>query len=58
MKQKIIGVYEKNVKICLQNKKSHLIPPSRHGHLHLILILPVKRVELPQYHTNTTAHWL
>ena len=32
--------------------------PSRHGHFHPILILPVKMVELPQQHANTTAHWL
>ena len=38
--------FRKNVKTCLQNKKLYLMPPSRHGHFHLILILPVKMVEL------------
>ena len=38
----------KNVKTCVQNKKLYLVPPSRHGHCHPILILPVKMVELPQ----------
>ena len=50
--------FRKNVKTCLQNKKSYLMPPSRHGHFHPILILPVKIVELPQQHANTTVHWL
>ena len=42
--------FRKNVKTCLQNKKSYLIPPLllRHGHNHPISILPVKMVELPQ----------
>ena len=26
------------------------MPPSKHGHFHLILILPFKIVELPQQH--------
>ena len=30
--------FRKNVKTCLQNK-AHLMPPSRHGHFHRILIL-------------------
>ena len=42
--------FRKNVKTRLQNKKSYLMPPSRHGHFHPILILPVKMVELPQQH--------
>ena len=44
--------------LCLQIKKSHLMPPSRHDHFHLILILPVKIVKLPQQHANTTVHCL
>ena len=48
--------FGKNVKTCLQNKKAYLMPPSRRGHFHLILILPVRMVELPQQHANTTAH--
>ena len=28
------------------------------SHFHLILILPIKMVELPQQHANTTVHWL
>ena len=50
--------FRKNVKTCLQNKKSYLMPPSRHGHFHLILILPVKMVELHQQHKNITVLWL
>ena len=50
--------FRKNVKTCLQNKKSYLMPPSRHGHFHLILILPVKMVELPQQNANITVYWL
>ena len=50
--------FQKNVKTCLQNKKSYLMPPSRSDHFHPILILPVKMVELPQQHANTTVHWL
>ena len=38
--------FQKNVKTGLQNKKSYLMPPSRHGHFHPILILPVKMIEL------------
>ena len=34
------------------------MPHSRHGHFHLILILSVKMVELPQQPANTTVHWL
>ena len=56
MKQKL--ALSKNVKICLQNTKSYLILPSRHCHFHLILILLVKMVKLPQQHANTTVHWL
>ena len=36
----------KNVKTCLRNIKVYLGIPSRHGHFHLLLILPVKMVEL------------
>ena len=50
--------FRKNVKTCLQHKKWYLMPPSRHDHLHPVLILPVKMVELPQQHANTTVHWL
>ena len=50
--------FRKNVKTFLQNKKSYLMLPSRHGYFHPILILPVKMVELPQQHANTTVHWL
>ena len=42
--------FQKNVKTCLQNKKSYLIPPSRDGYFHRILILPVKMVE--SYRSN------
>ena len=49
--------YRKNVKTCLQNKKSYLMPLSRHGYFHLILILHVKIVKLPQQHASTTVHW-
>ena len=62
MKQNVseteIGVFEKMPKTCLQIKKSYLMPPSRHDHFHPILILPVKIVELPQQHANTTVHCL
>ena len=34
--------FRKNVKTCLQHKKSYLMPPSRHDHFHPVLILPVK----------------
>ena len=47
--------FRKNVKTCLQNKKSYLMPPSRHSHFHLILTLPVKMIELTQHHANTTG---
>ena len=30
----------------------------KHGHFHLILILPLEMVELPHQHANTTVHWL
>ena len=50
--------FRKNVKTFLQNKKSYLMPLSRHGHFHPILVLPVKIVELPQQHANITIHWL
>ena len=43
----------KNVKTCLENKNFYLMPPSIHGHFHLILILPVKVVFLLQKHANT-----
>ena len=48
--------FRKNVKTCLQNRKVHLMPPSRHGHFHLILILLAKIVELLQQHANMTVH--
>ena len=44
--------FRKNGKTCLQNKKSYLMLPSRYGHFHLILILPVKMIELTQQHAN------
>ena len=50
--------FRKNVKTYLQNKKSYLMLPSRHGHFYPILILPVNMVELPQQHANITVHWL
>ena len=50
--------FQKNVKTGLQNKKSCLMPPSRHGHFHPILILPVKMIELTLQHANTTVHLL
>ena len=50
--------FQKNVKTFPQNKKLYLMPPSRHGHFRLILILPVKMVELSQQHAYTIAHWL
>ena len=50
--------FRKNVKTCLQNKKSCLMLPSKDEHFHPILILPVNMVELPQQHANTTVHWL
>ena len=50
--------FQKNVKTCLQYKKSYLMLPSRHAHFNPILILPVKMVELPQQFANTTVHWL
>ena len=60
MKQNVsetkVLAFSKKCKTCLQNKKSYLMPPSKHGHFHMILILPVKMVELPQQHANTTAH--
>ena len=48
--------FRKNVKKCLQNKKSYLMLPSRHGPFHAIVILPVKIVEIPKQHANTTVH--
>ena len=50
--------FQKNVKTCLQNKKSYLMLLSRHDHFHLILILHVKIVKLLQQHASTTVHWL
>ena len=50
--------FRKNVKLCQQNKKLHLMLPSRHNHFHLILVLPVDMVKLPQQRANTTVHWL
>ena len=48
--------FRKNVKMCLQNKKSYLMSPSRHDHFHPILFLSVKMVNLLQQHENTTVH--
>ena len=50
--------FRENVKACLQNKKFCLMSPSRYGHFHPILILPVKMVELLEKHVSTTVHWL
>ena len=50
--------FRKNVKICLQKKNVHLMPPSKHAYFHPILILPLNIVELLQQHANTTVHWL
>ena len=47
-----------NVKTCLQNTKLYLMPPSRHGHFHPILILPVKMVKLLQQHAKITVHFI
>ena len=63
MKQNVIETesywrFRKNVKAYLPNKKLYLIPSSRNGHFYPILILPVKMVELPQQHANTTVRWL
>ena len=48
--------FRKNGRTSLQNKKVYLMTPSRHDHFHLILILPLKTVKLPQQHTNTSVH--
>ena len=50
--------FRKNVKAYLPNKKLYLLPPSRHGHFYPISILPIKMVELPQQHANTTVRSL
>ena len=50
--------FRKNLKACLQSKKSYLMPPSRHRHFHPILILPVKMVKLLEPDANTTVLWL
>ena len=50
--------FRKIIKTCLQNMKAYLMPPSGHGHFYPVLILPLKMVELPHQHTNTTVHWL
>ena len=52
-----IGIFKIMKKTCLQIKKLYLMSPSRYDHFHLILILPVKIVELLQQHANTTIHW-
>ena len=57
LKQKVIGVFKRNVKICQQNKKMYLMPHSRHDHFHPILILPINLVQLLKQHENT-SHWL
>ena len=48
VKQKLIGVFEKIWKTCLQNKIVYLGSPSKHDYFHRFLILPVKMVELPK----------
>ena len=48
---------KKPVKACLQNKKVYRMLHSRHSHFHLILIFPLKMVELLQQHANT-VYWL
>ena len=53
VKQKVIGIFEKIFKTCLQNKRVYLGSPSRHGNFHPFLILHVKMVDLPQQHVNT-----
>ena len=50
--------FQKNEKTCLQNKKSYLMPLSRHGHFYPILILQIKIVKSPQQNASTTDHWL
>ena len=50
--------FQKHAKTCLQNKKTYLMPSSRHVHFHWILILHAKMVELLQQHANTTANCL
>ena len=50
--------FRKNIKSYLQNKKLHMMPLSKHGHFHPILILHAKIVKLPQQHESTTVHWL
>ena len=58
VKQKSNWRIQKNAKTRQQNKKAYLMPPSRHGHFHLILILHLKMVDLQQKHENTAIHWL
>ena len=63
MKQNVSGTgsnrrFQKNVTTCLQNKKLYLMPLSRHGHFHPILIFHVKIVKLLQQYASTTVHWL
>ena len=50
--------FQKNLKTCLQDKKSYLMSPSRYGHFHPVVILPVKMVKILQEHADTTVHWL
>ena len=47
--------FRKNVKTCLQNKKSYLMPLSRHGHFYPILSLHLKIVKLPKQNASTTT---
>ena len=54
VKPKVIGV--KNVKICPQKKKAYLMPPSKHGYFHPILILLLRMVEVTQQHDDTSVH--
>ena len=42
----------------MSTEKVYLMPPSKHGHLHQILILPLKMVRLLQQHENTSVQWL
>ena len=51
-----IWCFRKIVKTSLQNMKSYLMTPSRHGHFHPILILHVKIVKLLQQHANTSSN--
>ena len=58
VKQKVIGVFEKLQKHAYKARNRIWRRHSRPGHSHLISILPVKMVELPQQHANVIVHWL